>query len=122
MPGGGRPISQDNDFGVWFSSVFFSFYGGVFLGVTFAGRSDGPAWELWAARAFIALFFFGIGWASAIEAFGELRKRGKWLPPGATEHPWLAAAGYVALFLPVSTAIVVAFVTCVELYSNWLQS
>ena len=45
--------------------LFEPIYGGFFVAVTFAGRSDGPAWQLWAVRAFIALFFCSFGSVTA---------------------------------------------------------
>jgi len=88
---------------------------GLFLAVTFAGRADGPAWELWALRAVIALFGWFLGWLSAIEGFRELRRRGKWVLPGATRRPWLAAAVYAAVIHLTAAALVVGFMAFITL-------
>jgi hypothetical protein len=45
---GGRPISKDPVEEVWFSIAFPPCFVGLFLAISFAGRADGPAWELWA--------------------------------------------------------------------------
>src|SRR5205823_407031 len=110
MPAGG-PVIRPNDTveTLWFGLLFEPIYGGFFVAVTFAGRSDGPAWQLWAVRAFIALFFCSFGSVTAAMIFRELRRRGHWVPPGVTEHPWLAPAVYVAATLPIATAVIVGF-------------
>jgi hypothetical protein len=65
-------------------------------------------------RAFVALFWCLVGslWSGA--SFRELRRRGQWVLPGATRHPWLAAAGYVPGMLLLATAVVVGLLACVE--------
>jgi hypothetical protein len=121
MPGGGPVIRPNDTVGtLWFGLMFEPAYGGLFVAVTFAGRSDGPAWWDWAVRAFIALFFCSFGSVTAAMCFRELQRRGAWLPPGVARHPWLAPAGYVVLLLVVSTAVIVGFVACVELCGRWL--
>jgi cytochrome c biogenesis protein CcdA len=113
MPGGSGP-RQDTVYGIWFSIVWTPSFGGIFLGAIFALRAEGPAWEVWAARAIVALFWWLVAFVSAAFNFRELRRRGEWLPPGATRRPWLTAAVYAAVMLLISTIIIAGFVVCLE--------
>jgi hypothetical protein len=116
MPGGGPVIRpNENVVSLWFGILFEPYFGGVFVAATFAGRTEDPAWWVWAVRAFIALFFGSFGSATAAICFRELRRRGHWLPPGVALHPWLAPAGYVAILLVLSTAVIVGIVTGIAL-------
>jgi hypothetical protein len=110
MPGG-----QETVFGVWFGAVWFPCFLGIFVGMTFALRADGPVWEIWAGRAVVALFCWLVSSLSAGFAFHELRRRGEWLPPGATRSAWLAAAAYAAFMLLMASAVVAGFLVCLEL-------
>src|SRR5262249_48602540 len=51
MPGAQEPV-----FGVWFGAVWPPCFFGIIVGITFALRADGPAWEVWAGRAAVILF------------------------------------------------------------------
>jgi hypothetical protein len=95
--------------------VFEPFFGGHFVAVTFAGRADDPAWKLWAGRALIALFFWGFGSATAFVIFRELRRRGKWVSPGLTRWPRLAAAAYAAVMLLAVSVVLAGSVVCLRL-------
>jgi hypothetical protein len=119
MPGGG-PVIRPNDTveTLWFAAAFEPCFGAVFVGVTFAGRSDDPVWTLWALRAFIALFFCFFGTWTTVKVFAELRKRGHWLPPGAVGYPWPAAAAYVTAAHLMATVLLVGFITVVTLLSG----
>lgn len=120
MPAGGPVVRPSDTVGtLWFGLAFEPAFGGLFVAITFSGESDGPAWQLWLLRAFIALFFCSVGTLTAIICFRAIRQRGGWLPPGVAKHPWLAPAGYVVLILVLSTAVLVGFITCVELLGRW---
>ena len=122
MPGGGPVIRpNENIVSLWFGLLFEPYFGGLFVAVTFAGRTDGPAWQLWAVRAFIALFFCSFGSVTAVMCFRELRRRGHWLPPGVARRPWLAPSVYVALTLVIWTAVIIGVMACVELCGRWLE-
>jgi len=114
MPGGSG-IREAPVYGVWFSAGWPASFGGIFVGMVFALRADGPAWEVWAGRAVVTVFFWLVAFVSAAEAFLELRRRGEWIPPGATRRPWLAAAAYAAGMLLIASAVVAGFVVCLEL-------
>jgi hypothetical protein len=116
MPTGGPMIRPgDTEWSLWFGMAFEPFFGGLFIAVTFAGRSADPAWKLWAGRAVIALFFWGFGSATAFVMFRELRRRGKWVPPGLTRRPRLAAAAYAAAMLLAASVVFSGSVVCLEL-------
>src|SRR5258708_7372799 len=84
MPPGGPPIRPNEPVeGLWCGILWAPTFGGLFIAATFAGRAGGPAWEVWALRAFMALFFGLVGSGSAARCFRELRRRGNWVPPGA---------------------------------------
>jgi hypothetical protein len=83
--------------------------------MVFALRADGPAWETWAGRAVVTLFWWLVAFLSAAEAFLELRRRGEWVPPGATRRPWLAAVAYATVMLLAASAVIAGFVVCLEL-------
>jgi hypothetical protein len=110
MPGGQEPV-----YGVWFGAVWFPCFLGIFVGMTFAFRADGPAWETWVGRAVVTLFSWLVSILSAGFGFRELRRRGEWLPAGATRWPWPAAAMYAAVVLLISTVVIVGFVGLLEL-------
>lgn len=114
LPGGPGIRPNETIQGLWFGIVFLPIYGGIFVAVTFAGQSDDPAWVLWALRAYIALFFCSCGSVSAVMSFRELRRRGQWVSPGVTRHPWLAPAGYVAGLLLIASAVIAGFAACME--------
>jgi hypothetical protein len=115
MPGGGPVVRPSDTVGtLWFGMVFEPFFGGLFLAVTFAGRTDDPAWKLWAVRALIALFFWGFGSATAFVIFRELRRRGQWVPPGLTRWPRLAAAAYAAVMLLAASVVLAGSVVCLQ--------
>jgi hypothetical protein len=110
MPGG-----QETVYGVWFGAVWPPCFLGIFVGMIFALRADGPAWETWVGRAVLTLFSWLVSILSAGFGFHELRRRGEWLPPGATRWPWLAAAVYAAVMLLLSTVVIVGLVVLLEL-------
>jgi hypothetical protein len=122
MPGGG-PLIRPSDTveTLWFGLLIEPWFGGLFVAVTFAGRSDGPEWQLWALRAFLVLFFGSVGSLTAVLIFREFRRRGYWVPPGVARHPWLAPAAYVAAIIPIFAAVITGFVRSVELYGRWLE-
>jgi hypothetical protein len=116
MPGGG-PVVRPNDTveTLWIGMIFEPLFGGLFIAVTFAGRSDDPVWQLWALRTFIALFFWGFGSATAFVIFRELRRRGHWVPPGLTRWPRLAAIGYAAAMVLAASVMLSVSVVCLRL-------
>ena len=116
MPGG-----QETVFGVWFGAVWPACFLGIFVGMTFALRAEGPAWETWAARTVVTLFCWLMSFLAAGFSFRELRRREEWLPPGTTRWPWLAAAAYAAVMLLVASAVVAGFVACLEFIFGRVQ-
>jgi cytochrome c biogenesis protein CcdA len=110
MPGGREPV-----FGVWFGALWPPCLLGIIVGITFALRADGPAWEIWAGRAAVTLFAWLVSTLAAGFSFRELRRRGEWLPPVAMQRPWLAAAMTAAGVLFIATVSIVGFVALLEL-------
>jgi cytochrome c biogenesis protein CcdA len=110
MPGAQEPV-----FGVWFGAMWPPCFLGIIVGITFALRADGPAWEIWMSRAVVTLFAWLMSTLAAGFSFRELRRRGEWLPPIAARRPWLAAAMSAAGVLLISTVVIVGFVGLLEL-------
>jgi len=112
---GARTMRQEPVYGVWFGAVWPACFLGIFVGMVFALRADGPAWEIWGGRAAVTLFCWVMSFLPAAFSVRELRRRGVWLPPGATRWPWLASAVYAAVMLLISTVVIVGFVVLLEL-------
>jgi hypothetical protein len=112
---GTATVNQDVVFGVWFGVVWPPCFFGIFVGMAFAFRADGPAWKIWVGRAVLALFGWLVSFLWAGFDFRELQRRGGWGPPGATRRPWLAAAVYAAVMLFISTVVIVGLVVLLEL-------
>jgi hypothetical protein len=95
----GTPIHKRSVQELWVDTLGFPLFCALMLAATFVGQSSDPAWRMWLVRGGIALFFWLIGWLSAATSFSELQRRGCWLPFGASQRPWLAAALFVAVVL-----------------------
>lgn len=121
MPPGGRPMSQESVFGVWFGAAFPAGFLGIVVGMSVALRADDPAWGVWAGRAVL----FGVCWVMAFFpaalSFRELGRRGEWLPPGAARRPWLSGAAYAAGALSLSAAVIAGLAACLELLGGRVQ-
>jgi hypothetical protein len=115
---GERTRRQSTVYGVWFGAVWPPCFLGIFVGMTFGLRADGPAWETWVGRAALTLFCWLVSFLSAGFAFRELRQLGEWLLPGAARWPWLAAAAYAAVMLLIASAAVAGFLACLEVVSG----
>jgi hypothetical protein len=71
--------------------------------ISFFGESRGGPWRAWSVRAGMSLFLWFLAWSVAVPRLRELGRRGRWLPPGLQQRPFLAAAGYVAAVMIAAT-------------------
>jgi hypothetical protein len=107
MPGLPTPIEKETVAKLWVVMLGFPGLLSVMLALTFFGKQDPscPQWYIWLVRGGVALFTWTLGWLSAGNRFRELARRGRWVPPGAVGKPWLAAAYFSALVVPLMTVI-----------------
>ena len=97
MPGRPRPVERETVEGLWATVVLVPLLLSCLVVATFLGKSAGPPWQNWAVRGAVALVALVFARAAVGDRVRELRRRGRWVPPGAS-RPWLLAAALILAF------------------------